>query len=104
MIGAAINRARNAKARMQAAMAIPPDPLDLRRPPRLWDKMPYEIGAGGWPIEEPTQAQMELFVTLLRGVNFGERPRDDPSYGDDDPTRSVRRWLDLIVRSKVLSP
>lgn len=102
-----INLARNATAKAQAAVAIPPNPMDCRRPPVFGEGLPYEMGAGGWPVEEPTQEELHFFLELLSKVPltyFGPYRPDSADYGTlYSAAIRVKQWLRLIDERKLLA-
>lgn len=97
---------RNMFAKAQAKRTIPPDPLDCMKPPTYGHSLPRKIGAGGWPVEEPTQKELEHFLKLLKKVPltyFGHHPVESPDYGTEySDVIKVKQWLKLLVDEKLL--
>lgn len=94
-----LNKLRNAKAKWQASVAIPPDPLDCRRPPILGPTLPYKMGSGGWPVQEPTREDVEHFCMLISTkvpIDYlggeGFHPTDKTCFAS---VTNVLQWLRL---------
>ena len=97
---------RKLRAMSVSSLGIPPDPLDCRRPPRFGKSLPVKMGAGGWPIEEPTQEELDGFLRYLREVPltyFGPYQPDSADYGSEYTcVIVVKQWLKLISDSRLL--
>lgn len=95
------------KAKALVGLAIPPRTLDCGRLPVFGKSLPVKMGSGGWPVEEPTQQELDCFLALLRKVPieyFGSSPRYSPDYGDQYSCAiTVKEWLELISEAKLLA-
>ena len=93
---------RKARAAAQVAAAIPPNPLDLGRIPQFGKSLPIKMGAGGWPIEEPTEQDLKIYLSCVKRA----QQEAFHCFGNGENRYSavicVQQWLELIVDAHLL--
>jgi len=96
------------RAAVLIGLATPPNPLDCGRIPKYGKWLPAKMGAGGWPIEEPTKEDVEVFLEKLSKVPsypyFSPHDPQSADYGTQYASIiCVTQWLDLLVKANLLS-